>query len=302
MLLNNNSQKIPARTGFTLIELLVVIAIIAILAAILLPVLQQAEQRAQGTSCLNNMGQLQMACIIYGSENNDYMPVNSPLDPVYGGDSTTGQPNWVDGTFYSMGNGAGTGLSGNPAGCSTNAFWLGVLGTTGGGGASPVSLVGSIGPYVKAAGSYHCPADTYLDPAYHVVRVRSCSMNLQCGTIGGTVGEGAFGANPINYKEFHRFSDYTGTMSASDCFVLLDENPLSLNDGWFEYDLTGGSIHDRPAVNHGRYSSFSFADGHAQLHEWHDAYLNINSSYVASDQDPKWLASHGTVFINNRPN
>lgn len=291
MLWNGNRQKNRSNPGFTLIELLVVIAIIAILAAILMPVLEKAEIRAQGISCLSNMRQLQMACIIYGSDNSDYLPVNCPLAPAYGGDSTTGQPNWVDGTFLSIDN---ADIQENPVRCSTNVFYLGVQGLSGG---NPfVTLVGSIGPDVKEAGTYHCPADHYLDPVYKTLRVRSCSMNLQCGTIAGSTGTG-YGANYADYKEFHKFSDFTGTMSASDCFVLLDENPLSLNDGWFAYVLDGQGIHDRPAVNHGNSSSFSFADGHAELHQWRDAFLNINSTYTAQDQDPQWLAAHGTVFM-----
>lgn len=60
--------------AFTLVELLVVIAVIAIIAAILLPVLNQARQKAKATSCLNNMKQLGLALNMYVTDNQDYLP------------------------------------------------------------------------------------------------------------------------------------------------------------------------------------------------------------------------------------
>ncbi len=61
------------RKGFTLIELLVVIAIIAILAAILFPVFARARAKAQQTSCLSNVKQLVLGCLMYASDYDDTM-------------------------------------------------------------------------------------------------------------------------------------------------------------------------------------------------------------------------------------
>ena len=65
------------RKNFTLIELLVVIAIIAILAAILLPALQSARARAQGTTCINNLKQVGLTAQQYFGDNRNWWVCSS---------------------------------------------------------------------------------------------------------------------------------------------------------------------------------------------------------------------------------
>jgi hypothetical protein len=99
-----------------------------------------------------------------------------------------------------------------------------------------------------------------------------------------------------HYKIFNKTTDFASSgVSSSDIFVFLDENPTSLNDGFFRCVPDGTSLGDLPAINHVSASAFSFADGHSEVHKWVDSFLTKNPSPNSTDN--KWLIQRVSVKI-----
>jgi prepilin-type N-terminal cleavage/methylation domain-containing protein len=278
------------RGGFTLIELLVVIAIIAILAGMLLPALAKAKAKATGILCMGNTKQLMLAWNMYIGDNKERLPF------AYAQEGNPTHPNykyaWVHGILdYNAGNRDNWDV--------TNTL-----------------AAGCIYPYTGPSPAiYKCPADkSMVKPTsgpykgQMVPRLRSLSMNSWCG-----MNEGQhtwFGGK--EFRAYLNTSDFVDP-GPSMTWVLIDEHPDSMNDGFFCIDMNGypnaaqTKLPDVPSSAHNKACGLSFADGHSEIKKWQDPrtappviYRSPNPAMGSANQpnnkDVLWLWERTTRF------
>jgi prepilin-type N-terminal cleavage/methylation domain-containing protein len=246
------------KVGFTLIELLVVIAIIAILAAMLLPALSKAKTKAQAIQCMNNTRQLNLAWIMYAGDNQEH------IAPVVGGGIP--QTCWCAGDMTSY-------LD------SVNAIQI-----------STALLF----PYVNNIKVYHCPADVSVQgTGSGIVKGLSRLRSYSCSQTFAAANWLNFAGGPTVWRTYYKLTDIP---SAVNTWVMIDENPSTINDAAFAVEMTplanfpngpGYNI-DHPASYHAGASGMSFADGHSLVHHWRSP--NFCNPKVFSGSSPDYMA------------
>jgi prepilin-type processing-associated H-X9-DG protein len=280
--MQHGNPKHAAMAGFTLSDLLALLTALSILVLLFIAARARAGNGGQVASCLENMRRLSLAWQLYANDHQgrliDNYDVSSTLDTIQKQSYRTWANNVMDWTL-------------NPI--NTNLDLV---------AASKLFPYLGLDPEV-----FKCPSDAYLSATQRTAgwshRARSYSMN---GSMGAPF-QNASKKTAAGLSEWldHRrqFVSLSTITRPSEIFVFLDEHPDSINNGLYLLG-DGTSWGDMPASYHNGACSFSFADGHAELHGWQfdstkQPVVFVSLGYIsvprAERGDWQWMAQRTTV-------
>lgn len=267
--------------AFALLDLMGVLAAVGLVTLLLVPAFARSRVDSVALCCRSNQRQLVRAWQMYATDFNDLL--------VAADSSQAPRPNWMSGSLdFNAGNASNY--------------------------RADIYLVPSpLWPYTaRQSEIFHCPADkSYISLAgVRRARVRSCSMSSVFGS--GLWLNGSSGPGP-----FFTYGKLSDVRSPAHTFVFIDEHPDSINDGQLAVSCAGAQpgdapgqakIIDIPAAYHNGGVGLSFADGHAEIHNWIGSMLRsqpivysqggllpLNISAGDSWVDMHWLAANTTV-------
>jgi hypothetical protein len=219
---------------------------------------------------MNNNKQLMVATHLYGTDSDDRLPPNGDDD-----NDLDGEGYWFNGNMAN----------------ALDAWNVGNLGDPN---------FNKLAPYTgkQSPGIYRCPDDQSTVNVSGVTfpRIRSYSMNAAVGTIlcstpnsvdpnGAPVwgpwldGTGSHQAN----KPWHTYGKFSDSQAPGPgmVFVFVDEDPSSISLPCFNVCMKTAptTMINWPGTYHGNCASFTFLDGHAELHKWRDGRTK-NSAHV----------------------
>jgi prepilin-type processing-associated H-X9-DG protein len=264
--------------------------------------LNKAEQRAQGIQCMNNQRQLTLGWITYTGDNQGRLVPNGvettqPSSPTDLSGITGTNVQWCPGRQDVA---ADLSPATVPPASNVGDEWL---------------KMGLLFAYVNNYLTYKCPADrsavtsSGFGSTTILPHVRSVSMNTWLSPI-------------VPYKNITYLQSYYKDSSMvhpgpANLWVLIDENPNSINDASFICEPTASDNNpaqwiDFPASYHNHGSGISFADGHSEIKIWSDAAVlydvvpptiqpgNPSFARLSPSQNPpsdlNWLQSYSTIL------
>jgi len=268
----------PSKRAFTLLDLLAVVGVIALLACFVAPGLARTKPAGQSIQCLSNTRRLANVWHMYAQDNNDRLVIVFHGGNAQGGnfDPSLG-PAWAEGW-----------LDWTTSTDNTNENFL------------LNEKYARFAPYLSTAPSvFKCPSDIFLTPAQRArgwtQRVRSYSIDITLGA--GNAESGPWDAAYSHVKKLSQMR----FPSPAETYAFLDEHPDSMNDPAFQNPHETSWV-DYPGRYHNGATALSFADGHAEMHQWQSAFASrsgaqvnysnwvINENVNPGDPDIHWIS------------